>query len=209
MILTESAFASVAPQGRVAYPYLAEAAASFGIEKADEVCHWLAQMAHESAGFTKTKESLNYSVNALLATFGRHRISEDGARKYGRDKNPADQVAIANCIYGGKWGRENLGNTEPGDGARFIGRGFKQLTGRDNYSRCSHAVYGDQRLIESPELLEKPEGAGLSAGWFWRTKGLQRLALADDIEAITKVINGGHLGLAERKAWLAKFRAAL
>lgn len=82
------------------------------------------------------RENLNYSVDGLLKTFGRHRISEADARKYGRaGGRPANQEAIANIIYGGEWGRENLGNTQPGDGWRFRGGGLAQITGRANYGK--------------------------------------------------------------------------
>lgn len=111
---------------------------------------WLAYMLatahHETGGkFVASVESLNYSVDGLLKTFGRHRISTIDAKKYGRSAiQPANQQAIANTIYGGSWGKENLGNTELGDGWRFRGRGLVQITGRKNY-----ATYG---LTTSPDL---------------------------------------------------------
>ncbi|WP_198474939.1 hypothetical protein [Aquamicrobium zhengzhouense] len=81
-------------------------------------------------------ENLNYSVEGLLKTFGRHRITEAQARRYGRTNNqPANQEAIANIIYGGEWGLKNLGNTKPGDGWRYRGRGLPQITGRSNYTK--------------------------------------------------------------------------
>lgn len=188
--------------------YLLDAAELFGIRTPLQRAHWLAQMAHESRGFTVTRESLNYSVEALLSLFGRHRISEADAHKYGRTATQkADQKALANILYGGEFGRKNLGNTQAGDGWKFIGRGFKQLTGRANYEACGRAT--GLLLMTGPELLEEPEGASLSAGWFWKANGLNALADKDDIEAITRKVNGGTLGLAERKAWLFKFKAAL
>lgn len=189
-------------------PELEDAAEEFEIDTKPRLAHWLAQMAHESKGFTATRESLNYSVEALLSLFGRHRISEASAMKYGRTASQkADQEAIANFLYGGDFGRKNLGNTEPGDGWRFIGRGYKQLTGRSNYQRCGDALGID--LIAHPGMLETPAVAALSAAWFWKVNGLNALADKDDIVAITKRVNGGQIGLAERKAWLAKFKAAL
>lgn len=187
---------------------LEEAAQRFVIGTKLRRAHWLAQMAHESGGFTVVRESLNYSVEALLSLFGRHRISERDARRYGRAPGQAaNQTAIANCLYGGEWGAKNLGNTQSGDGARYIGRGYKQLTGRANYAACGAGI--DLPLLAAPELLEQPSAAALSAGWFWRTRGLNALADRDDIEAITRKVNGGLIGLAERKAWLAKFKGVL
>ena len=82
------------------------------------------------------RENLNYSVDGLLKTFGRHRISESDARKFGRSGGrPANQEAIANIIYGGEWGRQNLGNTHPGDGWKYRGGGLPQVTGRANFRK--------------------------------------------------------------------------
>jgi putative chitinase len=90
---------------------------------------------HEVGGkMQPIRESMNYSVNGLLKTFGRHRISTADGRKYGRSgSRKADQVTIANIVYGGEWGRKNLGNTQPGDGWKYRGGGLPQDTGRRNY----------------------------------------------------------------------------
>jgi putative chitinase len=100
-------------------------------------------------------------------------------------------------------GRKDLGNTQPGDGQRFRGRGFIQLTGRDNYRRAGEAL--DLPLLEHPELLEKPEHAAEVSGWFWHLSGCGRLQdVADDpVLAVTKRINGGTNGLAARRAYYA------
>lgn len=93
-------------------------------------------------------------------------------------------------------GRRDLGNVEPGDGARFRGRGLIQITGRSNYERCGDAL--DLPLVDSPELLELPEGACRSAAWFWASHGLNELADKGAFKLITKRINGGLNGFAER-----------
>ncbi len=97
-------------------------------------------------------------------------------------------------------GRKDLGNTQPGDGARFAGRGLIQVTGRANYGRASQALFGDDRLLKTPELLEQPEWAAKSAVWFWSTRNLNELADADRFTDLTKKINGGTNGLEDRKA---------
>lgn len=96
-------------------------------------------------------------------------------------------------------GRLDLGNTEPGDGARFRGRGLLQITGRANYRACGDALAVD--LIRSPELLELPRLAARSAGWFWGTKKLNELADKGDFLLITKRINGGTTHWRERVAY--------
>lgn len=103
-------------------------------------------------------------------------------------------------------GREDLGNLQKGDGARFPGRGLIQVTGRANYLECSMALFGDDRLINKPELLEQPEYAAASAVWFWTKKGLNKLADASRITDMTRKINGGLNGLQDR---LSRWQKAL
>ncbi|MBW3496988.1 glycoside hydrolase family 19 protein [Janthinobacterium sp. NKUCC08_JDC] len=98
-------------------------------------------------------------------------------------------------------GRVDLGNTQRGDGVRFRGRGLLQVTGRANYAACGKALGLD--LLAQPELLEQAVNACRSAGWFWQTKGLNALADAGDQERVTRRINGGVNGLAERLALFA------
>jgi putative chitinase len=95
-------------------------------------------------------------------------------------------------------GRGDLGNTQPGDGMRFKGRGLIQITGRANYAACSKALFGDARLINHPELLEDILPACRSAGWFWARANLNVLADASAIRRITRAINGGYNGYADR-----------
>jgi len=103
-------------------------------------------------------------------------------------------------------GRPDLGNTEPGDGPRFRGRGLLQVTGRNNYGRCGIAL--GLELLEHPELLEVPGGACRSAGWFWRGHGLNEAADRNRFGTITRTINGGYTHLDERLGyWLAARKA--
>ncbi|KAF0844318.1 putative chitinase [Methylovorus glucosotrophus] len=107
-------------------------------------------------------------------------------------------------------GRASLGNTEPGDGKRFKGRGLIQITGRANYKACSNALYGDElTLIKYPELLEKPKDACRSACWFWKSRGLNAPADAGDFEKITRRINGGLNGYDDRLKYYARAKKAL
>lgn len=104
-------------------------------------------------------------------------------------------------------GRKDLGNTQPGDGKRFMGRGLIQITGRANYARAVTALQLD--LISHPELLEVPTNAARSAGWFWSKEGLNELADADEFETITRRINGGLNGEADRLALYTAAKHAL
>lgn len=103
-------------------------------------------------------------------------------------------------------GRDDLGNLWKGDGARFPGRGLIQVTGRTNYLECSRALFGDDRLINNPELLEEPVNAAASAVWFWNKKGLNKFADASRITDMTRKINGGLNGLQDR---ISRWQAAL
>lgn len=171
----------------------------YSINNPRRVAGFLAQIGHESGGLSTLQENLNYSVDALISTFGRHRISEADARKFGRTAaQRANQEAIANCLYGGQWGKDNLGNTEPGDGWKFRGRGLKQLTGRHNYTRYGNAMGLD--MTERPELLLEPIHATMSAGWFWGVNKLNAVADSGDFTLLTRRINGGTIGLPQRLA---------
>ena len=104
-----------------------------------------------------------------------------------------------------------LGNTPEadGDGQKYRGRGLIQITGHDNYLRCSLGLFGDERLLALPELLEQPQWASESAAWFWEQNGLNELADRDQFNSITRRINGGLNGLEDRLQLWARARAVL
>ncbi|MBD9613940.1 MULTISPECIES: glycoside hydrolase family 19 protein [unclassified Pseudomonas] len=104
-----------------------------------------------------------------------------------------------------------LGNTPmpDGDGQRYRGRGLIQITGHHNYQQCSLGLFGDERLLQLPELLEQPQWAAESAAWFWGQNGLNELADRDQFNSITRRINGGLNGLQDRLQLWARARAVL
>lgn len=109
-------------------------------------------------------------------------------------------------------GRADLGNVRPGDGFKFKGRGLIQITGRANYRACSIALYRDERLLDKPELLEQVDAACRSAAWFWQNRSLNTWADAGDEAAfrkITRAINGGFNGLADRIAYYERAKEVL
>lgn len=186
-------------------PAIEAACHEFGIDTPLEIAHFLAQVAVESAGFTKTVESLNYSVEGLLKTFSRARISAGDCASFGRTPGrAANQEAIANRVYGGEWGTANLGNTMAGDGWKFRGRSIAQITGAENYHRCSTALYGDGRLTIDPDPLAlHPDVGARAACWFWNYKGCAPFAAQDNVIAVTKKWNGGLNGIDHRTERLA------
>lgn len=149
---------------------------------------FIGQCMHESGGFKFLHENLNYSAKALMATWPSRFPNIEVASEYERKPEK-----IADKVYSGR-----MGNTEDGDGRKYIGRGLIQLTGKDNYKAASDALGED--LVANPQLVEEPRFAALTAGWFWNKKGLNALADSDDIETMTKRINGGTLGIDDRKA---------
>jgi putative chitinase len=155
---------------------------------------FIGQCMHESGGFRLLKENLNYSAKALMNTWPSRFPDMDTAEKF--ERNPEK---IANKVYSGR-----MGNTEDGDGAKYIGRGLIQLTGKDNYRAFGDAIGED--LVANPELVQEPRYAALSAGWFWNKRGLNALADAMDITTLTVRINGGKIGIDDR---IAKINKAL
>jgi putative chitinase len=153
---------------------------------------FIGQCMHESGGFKFLKENLNYSAKALMNTWPSRFPDMDTAEKYERQPEK-----IANKVYSGR-----MGNTEDGDGAKYIGRGLIQLTGKDNYIAFGEAIGED--LVSNPQLVEEPRYAALSAGWFWNKRGLNALADAMDITTLTIRINGGKIGIDDRIAKINK-----
>lgn len=165
-----------------------------GITDPRERASFLAQMHHESAGFSSKSENLNYSAAGLRKTFGKYFKTDEEAARYAH--NPA---AIANKVYAGR-----NGNTEAGDGYKYRGRGFIQLTGKGNYAEASKALGLD--LVNNPDMAADPAIAAKIATWFWqRDSKLVAAGRSGNIEASTKIINGGKNGLADRKQLYATY----
>ncbi len=182
------------------------------IDRALRVAHALAQQCVETGGFSRLVESLNYSVAGLKATFSSARISAVDCERLGRKQGePAlsldRQSQIANIVYGGTFGRNQLGNANPGDGFKYRGRGAKQTTGLANYAAVANLTGID--VVASPEKLEDPNLGMRAACIFWTSRDCNRFADADDIVGLTKAINGGQNGLAERKAALLRAKMIL
>lgn len=167
---------------------LCAAMEEFGIDTPARVSGFLAQCAHESGNFSAVRENLNYSADGLRKIFPRY-FRDIDANQYHRQPEK-----IANRVYSNRMGN---GDEDSGDGWRFRGRGLIQLTGRDNYTACSMDLEMD--LLETPEYLETPEGAARSAAWFWWKNNLNSFADKNDIVGMTKRINGGTIGLEDRK----------
>ena len=164
----------------------------YGIDTPQRVAAFVAQCAHESGNFRALKENLNYRWETLRKLFSKYFPTDDLAKAYA--SMPNKQEAIANRIYASRMGN---GDEQSGDGFRFCGRGLIQLTGRDNYTFFAGSL--DIPVEEAAEYLQTFEGAVQSACWFWETNNLNQWADKDDILTLTKRINGGTIGLEDRK----------
>lgn len=182
------------------------AMAEFGIDTPVRQAAFIAQNAHESMGFTRLRESLDYTPKGLRDTFG-SRVAGEAANRLGRQIGEAvvpraRQMAIANLVYGGRFG-----NNTVGDGWNFRGGGLGHLTFRANYAACRDAIGVD--IVTNPDLITDPMVAARTAGWFWRSNGCNNFADDGDFVRLTQKINGGDNGLAERKARWATAKQVL
>jgi putative chitinase len=176
---------------------LEETFAKYDISTPQRQAAFIGQCAHESANFKVLQENLNYSAEGLMKTWPSRFPTKEIADQYAR--NPSK---IAGKVYNGR-----LGNTNEEEASKYLGRGLIQLTGKENYERCGASINVD--LINNPDYLLDPKYATLSAGWFWNRKGLNEIADANDIETMTKRINGGLIGLDDRKIKIAKALSVL
>ena len=176
------------------YEALCEMLPKYGITTKRRVAHFLSQCAHESANFKRLEENLNYSAKALRAVFGRY----FGAHpKRNADEYHRNPPKIANYVYMDEFRKYKMGNVNPGDGWLFRGRGLKQLTGRDNYTKFGASV--DMSAEEAANYVATKKGAIESACWFWDANNLNEIADTDDVRRMTKKINGGSIGLEDRQ----------
>lgn len=186
------------------FPHIAASLSAFQISTPLRQAHFLAQTGHESAGFLKVEEGLNYSENALTAMFGK-RITAEQARAYGRNAmHAANQKMIASIIYANRNGN---GDMASGDGYRYRGRGLIQITGKANYAALVKQLGAD--VVANPDLLLGYRFAAMSAAAWWKNNGLNELADSDDVTRITRIINGGTNGLDDRKSRLSKSKGIL
>jgi len=161
----------------------------YDITTEQRVAGFLAQCGHESGGFRVIEENLNYSAKALDAVFGKYFVRGGrDAQEYHRQPEK-----IANVVYASRMGN---GDTESGDGWRFRGRGYIQLTGCNNYTKFAESVGMD--IEDVVEYLGTVEGALESACWYWDTNNLNSYCDDGDVKGMTKRINGGYIGLEDR-----------
>ena len=194
-------------------PFVQQACERYQINTKNQEAAFIAQCAHESGGFTMLEENLNYRASTMAACWparfgvknpdGTWAKDAKGARvpnKFAQALERKPEM-IANVVYASRMGN---GPTESGEGWKYRGRGLKQLTGKDNYTRCGQAI--EANLVAEPDLLINPKYAALSAAWFWSVNKCGALAESGDFVGLTKKINGGTIGLEDRQK---RYRAVL
>jgi len=171
------------------YSALSKLLPDYDIATPQRVAAFIAQCSHESGGFKTLKENLNYKAESLCKVFPKYFPNIELANQYAHQ-----QEKIANKVYGSRMGNSNEAS---GDGYRYCGRGLIQLTGKDNYTAFAESI--ETPVEELPEYLSTFEGAVQSACWFWETNNLNQYADNGDILTMTKRINGGTIGIEDRK----------
>jgi putative chitinase len=176
-----------------------EVMTKFKIDTAVKLAHFLSQCGHESGGFKVTQENLNYGAKGLRGIFGKYFPTDALAAQYERKPEK-----IANRVYGSRMGN---GAEATGDGWKFRGRGFIQLTGHDNYAAFDKTV--DDNIMANPDLVSTKYPL-LSAAWFF-TRCLPKCTDASDaaVTAVTKCVNGGTIGLPDRLKHFKEYHALL
>jgi putative chitinase len=171
----------------------------FEINTSLRVAHFLAQITHESMDLNTLQENLNYSAKGLQTTFKKYFANFEYAKQFERKPE-----LIANYVYGNRLGN---GDIKTGDGYKYRGRGILQITGKSNYVTMSKDLGFDGTAF--PDKLLEPQYAALTAGVFWRNNSINKLADKDDVVAVTKKVNGGTIGLDDRKARLERIKLAI
>lgn len=171
----------------------------YELNTVNRIAGFLAQCSHESADFTLSKENLNYSSEGLLKVFPKYFKTNTEAVAYARKAEK-----IANKVYANRYGN---GDEASGDGYRYSGKGFIQLTFKDNYKAFAKDINIEMKDVV--EYLLSTKGALESALWYWKTRNLNKYCDSDDIKGMSKVVNGGTIGLEDRTARYEKYKKAL
>jgi putative chitinase len=197
-MISLSQFQQMIPTNREAsewYEIAVDMFKKYDINTTNRIAGFMAQTSHESSDFKVLEENLNYSAERLVQVFPRY-FSKGKANPNDYARNPEK---LANYVYmdSNRTKSGALGNVRPGDGWRFRGGGIKQLTGRNNFTRFGQSI--GMGAEEAADYVRTKKGAFESACWFWETNNLARFADRDDIDGMSRKVNGGKIGLEDRR----------
>lgn len=201
MIITKDSLLAILPRCKDAATWaeaLNEELPKYEIDTEERVASFLSQTGHESGHFNVLVENLNYSRDGLLKIFPKY-FTPDLAAEYARKPE-----MIASRVYANRMGN---GPEQTKDGWKYRGRGLIQCTGFRNYRSCSMDIFGDERLLDNPDLLLEPKYAILSACWFWNANKLNDYS--NDVVKTTRIVNGGKHGLEDRESIYASAMSVL
>lgn len=193
--MTQEQLTKIAPNLKLDINAINELFEKYEINTPERIACFFAQCSHESGGFKAKVENLNYSADALNKVFGKYFGTKRDATKYAR--NPEK---IANVVYANRMGN---GDEASGEGFKFRGRGFIQLTGKQNYTKFANSI--GKSIDETITYLETDEGAIESALFYWKLANCNKHCDSGDQKALCKSINGGYNGLEDRIAKYNKF----
>ena len=197
--MTEEQFSLIAPHMEIEYKKVKSLLDKYEINTDDRIAGFFSQCSHESGKFRRLKENLNYSAERLCVVFKKHFKDISVAKPF--DRNPQK---IANKVYANRMGN---GDEASGDGWKFRGRGYIQLTGKNNYTKFAEHI--GKSLDDTVKYLETPEGALESALFYWKMANCNTHCDAKDIVKLTKSINGGTNGLEDRERLYNQYKNIL
>ena len=197
--MTEKQYKKIAPNLPLEYEEVKNLLIKYDINTTSRIAGLFSQIAHESGNYKYKAENLNYSARGLRITFKKYFPTEDLAKEYAR--NPEK---IANRVYANRMGN---GNEASGDGYKYRGRGYIQLTGKNNYSLFS--TFLNKSIDDTIKYLETNEGAFESALYYWKKMNCNKYCDEDNVRKLTKAINGGYNGLEDRQSKYTKYKGIL
>lgn len=205
-VVTKSQFTSITGKSNADKYYDAMIAMcdKYQINTKERFAFLLANVLEETGNFTVGAENMNYTSLARI-----QKVFAGSRSPLLTQKLVGNPQLLANTVYGGEWGKRNLGNTKPNDGWYFRGRGAMQTTGRAAYEELSMHVFGDQRLLENPDLILEPNTSLECAAFEFKKKGCNQLADVNNFRLCVRRINGGLTNIENRERWLAKIRKVI
>ena len=197
--MTEEQYKKIAPNLPLTYDTVRALLIKYDVNTVNRLAGLFSQLAHESGNFKYKIENLNYSAKSLRKVFGKYFPTDELARSYAREPE-----RIGKRVYANRMGN---GDEASGDGYKYRGRGYIQLTGKNNYSLLATTL--NKSIDDTIKYLETDEGALESALYYWKKMNCNKYCDEDNLRKLTRVINGGYNGLEDRQSKYVKYKGIL